>query len=69
MSKIGKFQDRVNGLTGSNFNFQIDRPHGGKPAHVDLSSRVWGGVDKLEVDFNGNVIGGATQIGKTKMKW
>lgn len=71
MSDIGNFQKRVNNLIGPEFNFQIDRPHDGKPEHVDLTRRLpdIGGADKAEVDFNGNVIGGLTMIGQTKMKW
>lgn len=71
MRDIGKFQKDVNGLLGPEYNFQIDRPHDGKSEHVDLTRvlRNIGGADKVEVDFNGNVIGGSTQIGPIKMKW
>ncbi len=69
MSKIGDFQNRVNNTLGPDFNFQIDRPHGDKPSHVDLATRFPGGADKVEVGFDGNVIGGSTHIGPTKIKW
>lgn len=71
MSETGKFQERVNNLIGSDFNFQIDRAHAGKSQHVDLSALIsnLGAADKVEVDYNGNVIGGTTQIGSVKMKW
>lgn len=71
MSGIGDFQDRVNNTLGQGWNFQVDRPHDEKPAHVDLTRILQdlGGADKCEVDFNGNVIGGSTQIGRIKMPW
>jgi len=69
MSKIGDFQKQVKSTLGSNFNFQIDRSHAGKPEHVDLTTKFSGGADKVEVDFSGNVIGGSTQIGKTRINW
>lgn len=69
MSGIGDFQNRVNGTLGPNFNFQIDRAHADKPDHVDLSARILGGVDKVEVSHDGNVIGGCTQIGNARMNW
>ena len=69
MGNIGDFQKDVNGLVGSDFNFAIDRPHGNKPVHVDLTSKFSGGADKVDVDFSGNIIGGSTHIGPTKMNW
>ena len=70
MSKIGNFQNKVNGTLGQDFNFQIDRPHAEKPVHVDLTVRIPGlGTDKVEVDFNGNVLGGSTHIGPKKLIW
>jgi len=70
MSDIGRFQGNVRTLLGDQGNFQLDRPHDGKPQHVDLTARLRGiGADKVEVDFNGNVIGGSTQIGKTTLSW
>ncbi len=70
MSGIGDFQKKVKDMLGPDFNFQIDRPHDGKPEHIDLTVRIPGlGADKVEVDFNGNVIGGSTHIGPKKIKW
>ncbi len=70
MSEIGDFQDRVNNLIGPDFNFQIDRPHAGKIEHVDITARIPNiGADKVEVDFNGNIIGGSTHIGPMKLNW
>jgi hypothetical protein len=70
MSKIGDFQKSVKGILGNDFNFQIDSAHGEKPDHVDLTVKILGiGADKVEVDLNGNVIGGLTQIGPKKLKW
>ena len=71
MSDIGDYQDRVKNLIGSDFNFQIDRPHDDKQEHVDLTYRIpeIGGADKVEVDWNGNVTGGSTQIGNKKISW
>lgn len=70
MSGIGDFQKQVNNTIGSDFNFQIDCAHAGKPEHVDLTARIPGlGADKVDVDFNGNVLGGSTQIGPTKITW
>jgi len=61
MSEIGKFQNRVKDLIGPNFNFQVDRAHGEKEKHVDLTVRIPSvGADKADVDFNGNVVGGST---------
>jgi len=70
MSEIGKFQNRVKDLIGPNFNFQVDRAHGEKDKHVDLTVRIPGvGADKAEVDFNGNVVGGSAYIGPKKVVW
>lgn len=70
MSGIGDFQNKVNNTLGPDFNFQIDRPHAGKDEHVDLTVRIPSmGADKVEIDFNGNVIGGSTNIGLTKLNW
>jgi len=71
MSAIGDFQNRVNGVIGPSTKFQIDRPHADKPDHVDLTQILpdIGAADKVEVDFSGNVIGGSTQVGSTKMNW
>ena len=71
MRSFSEFQNDVNNLLGDNTNFQIDRPHAGKDEHVDLTPIIpkIGGADKVEVDFHGNVIGGFTQIGKTKLNW
>lgn len=70
MSGIGKFQNNVNSLLGSDYNFQVDCAHAGKVEHVDLTRIMPGlGADKVEVDSYGNVLGGLTQIGSTKMKW
>ena len=70
MSKIGNFQNKVNNTLGKDFNFQVDRSHADKPKHVDLTVKIPGiGADKVEVDFDGNIIGGSTQIGSQKIKW
>lgn len=70
MSGIGDFQKTVKDTLGPDFNFQIDRAHEGKEKHVDLTVRIPGlGADKVEVDFNGNVLRGSTQIGSKKIKW
>lgn len=70
MSGIGDFQKNVRETLGPDFNFQVDRAHGGKPKHVDLTVRIPGlGAEKVEVDFNGNVIGGSTQVGSKKIDW
>lgn len=71
MSNIGEFQDRVNELVGPNVNFQLDRAHAGKPDHVDLTAvlRDFGVADKVEVDGDGNVGGGSTQLGPYKFNW
>ena len=70
MNSTGDFQDRVRQTIGKDFNFQIDRPHDGKPKHIDLTARIPRlGADKVEVDFQGNVLGGTTQIGKKNIKW
>lgn len=52
-------------------NVHVDRAHDGKPEHVDLTRRLpeVGGADKVEVDFDGNVIGGSTHAGPVKMPW
>lgn len=52
-------------------NFHFDRPHAGKTLHVDLTQPLPSifGADKVEVDANGNVLGGTTFIGKKKIKW
>lgn len=66
----GEFQRDVRETIGGNFNFQIDRAHDGKPEHVDLTSILpYGVADKVEVDHNGNVIGGTTQLGKETFRW
>lgn len=71
MSGIGEFQDRVNDLIGLDTRFQIDRPHAGKPQHVDLTHILpeIGGADKVAVDLNGAVLGGLTRVGPIKMGW
>jgi hypothetical protein len=71
MRPLSEFQNDVKDLLGDNMNFQVDRPHAGKDKHVDLTTIVpaFRGADKVEVDFNGNIIGGSTQIGKTKLDW
>ncbi|EDN68647.1 hypothetical protein BGP_0473 [Beggiatoa sp. PS] len=71
MSNIGEFQDKVKNTLGPSFNFQIDKPHDGKPVHVDLTTVIpnIGGADKVGVDFNGNIIDGSTHIGPQKIKW
>ena len=70
LSDTGQFQRSVRTLLGDQFNFQLDRSHDGKPQHADLTARLRDiGADKVEVDFNGNVIGGSTQIGKSTLKW
>ena len=70
MSGIGDFQKKANELIGPDFNLQVDRAHGDKPDHVDLTVRIPGlGADKAEVDHNGNVTGGFTQIGPKKLIW
>ena len=71
MKKIGEFQNDVKSLLGDNYNFQVDRAHAGKDKHVDLTVRLpeISGADKVEVDFNGNVIGGSTNIGNVKLNW
>jgi len=67
---IGPFQDDVNDLIGEDFNFQLDRPHGDKPQHVDLTRRFGMGADKVEVDWDGSVIGGTTFTeGGPDIKW
>lgn len=70
MSGIGNFQNKVNNMLSPDFNFQPDRPHAGKSEHADLTVRIPGfGADKVEVGFNGNVIGGSTNIGPKKLNW
>ena len=72
MFEFKKYQDNVRDLLGSDFNFHVDRAHAGKPVHIDLTTKLpgLGGSDKVEVDFNGKIICGSTQIGKNpKMKW
>ncbi len=53
------------------FNFQLDRAHGGKPEHVDLTRILseMGGADTVQVDYNGNVLGGTTNVGGQKLPW
>lgn len=48
-----------------------DRAHAGYPEHIDLVQRIpeIGGADKVRIDLNGNVLGGATHIGKNKINW
>jgi hypothetical protein len=69
----GDFQDRVNDMLGKDYNIHVDRPHGDKPCHVDLTKILplpdLGGADKVAVDQYGNVVGGSTQIGKFKYDW
>lgn len=62
MRSISELQKDVKNLLGDDMNFQIDRPHSGKEKHVDFTTITpqIGGADKVEVDFNGNVIGGLT---------
>ena len=56
-------------------NIRRDRAHDGKPEHIDMTRPIpqiipeTGGADKVEVDYQGNVIGGATQVGRQKMDW
>jgi hypothetical protein len=69
MSDIKEFQNDVRDLIGGEFNFSLDQPHADKPEHIDLTARFEGGADKVEVDFNGDVIGGSTQIGPVNLKW
>ena len=70
MEGTESFQKRVKDTIGPDFNFQLDRAHGPKPVHVDLTSRIPNlGADKVEVDFQGNVRGGSTQIGTQKLNW
>lgn len=68
---IGRFQNDVRDLLGPDLNFGIDEAHAGKPRHVNLTARLpeIGGADSVEVDENGNVIGGYTQIGPKKLNW
>lgn len=53
------------------FNIRGDRAHDGKPEHIDMTVKLpeIAGADKVAVDFEGNVIGGSTQVGKTKGTW
>lgn len=71
MSNVGEFQNKVNSMLGNDFNFQLDRAHGVKPVHVDLTVKLptIEGSDKVSVDFDGNVLGGSTSVGKTKINW
>ena len=69
MRDTGDFQDRVRNLIGPNFNFQIDRPHDDKPVHIDLTSKLPGGADKAEINYDGDIIGGSTSVGPIKMDW
>jgi HSP20 family molecular chaperone IbpA len=70
MSGNAEFQSRVRKTLGEGFNFQVDRAHDGKPEHVDLTIRIPGlGADKVEIDFNGNVLGGSTWSGTRSLKW
>lgn len=66
---LSYYQKKVRRLLGDDFNFQIDTPHGGKPEHVDLTSRFMGGADKIEVDRDGNIIGGSVRYGKAKINY
>ncbi len=68
---MNDFQSRVNDMLKPDSNFQVDRPHAMKPEHVDLTAILpsMRGADKVEVDFNGDVIGGSTQVGPTKISW
>jgi len=35
---------------------------------VDLRNEI-GGIDKIRIDNEGNILGGETQIGKKKLPW
>lgn len=37
--------------------------------HFDAMQAVDGGIDKIRISPDGGVLGGTTQIGKTKMDW
>lgn len=52
-------------------NIRPDRAHAGKPEHIDFTRRLLdiGGADKVEVNYCGDIIGGSTYVGKTKMYW
>lgn len=55
-------------------NIHVDRPHAGKPAHLDFTRKKLDflgtlGADKVEVDYDGDIIGGSSQIGKFKFDW
>lgn len=67
MRNLGDFQKDVRKLVGPDTNFAIDGSHGGKPVHVDLTSKFTDGADKVAVDYNGNIIGGSTHIGPMKL--
>lgn len=74
MSDFKEFQNDVRDLIGGEQNFSIDKPHGNKPEHIDLTTKFNTetniiGADKVEIDFGGNIIGGSTQINKIKLPW
>lgn len=52
-------------------NIRPDRAHDDKPKHTDMTRKLpeLGGSDKVEVDDEGKVIGGSTQVGKAKINW
>ena len=60
MNSIGEFKKGANGLLGDKYNCQIDRAHARKNEHLDLTVRLpeISGVEKVNVDYAGNVIGG-----------
>lgn len=43
-----------------------NRKHG---PHFDVLQGIPGGTDQVRVNENGNIIGGTTNIGKTKIDW
>jgi hypothetical protein len=71
MSDTGQFLRDVNELLGDSGRFQLDPEHADKPPHCNLTAPLpeISGADSVEVDMNGNVIGGFTQIGSAKLPW
>ena len=56
-----------NSLPDVKINNDLDNiKHG---PHFDLMQSIPGGTDQTRISPDGNVIGGTTNIGKTKMDW
>lgn len=37
--------------------------------HYDVIQGIFGGTDQIRISRDGNILGGTTNIGKTKMNW